>query len=272
MRRLLLPTITAIITLILTGCATSATNTATTVNTDSLPELQSLSATSTQTTAQDDISKLRLQALKETALTLGAQSGLAYRSKQINRDLEGKAESLRNIFNFGALMLAHGVQPPVLISADNTLSYQGPNVLRISDKTYTIAKPAKFVTAPTTWRDYLWLHFKKPEVPHKTLLPRNSNEEKAWRQYIAIGWENGIKQANSIFKTNLARLKRDYNGMLLYRDLLAKHMISKPFIAKTNLGVTGDANSININDQVLRITSASELQTDSKEWTPVLVK
>lgn len=264
--------------LLLTGCASddlmnanTSSGTAT-VNTDSLSELQSLSNTSTPKKAEDNISKIRIEALKETALTLGAQSGLAYRSKQINRDLEDQAQSLRNVFNFGALMLAHGVQPPVLVSSENTLSYEGPNVLRISDRNYTIVKPAQFVTTPGTWRNYLWMRFKKPEMPHKTLLPRDADEEKIWREYVAIGWKNGIAQANSIFNTNLAHLKRDYNGMLLYRDLLAKHMISEPYVAKTNLGVTGNANSMNINDQVLRITATSELQTNSKEWTPVLVK
>ncbi|MCD8499755.1 MAG: type IV secretory system conjugative DNA transfer family protein, partial [Gammaproteobacteria bacterium] len=45
----------------------------------------------------------------------------------------------------------------------------------------------------------------------------------------------------------------------------------KPSSLKTDLGVTGDGNGININDQVLRITALSQLQTNSKEWQPVLV-
>lgn len=268
MMRLITITMTAAI--LFTGCASNTASKS--VNTDNLNELQNLTSTSTPKKTEDSISRIRVEALKETALTLGAQSGLAYRSKQINKDLKGKAQSLRNVFNFGALLLAHGVQPPVLVTGENTLNYESPYVLRISDKNYTIVKPAQFVTAPATWRDYLWMRFKTPELPHKTLLPRDADEEKIWREYVTIGWKNGITQANSIFKTNLARLKRDYDGMLLYRELLAKHMISKPYVAKTNLGVTGDGNSININDQVLRITASSELQTDSKEWKPVLVK
>lgn len=179
---------------------------------------------------------------------------------------------LSNVFNFNPLMLEHSVLPPVLIQADNTLSLSAPDSLRISDKTYRIAKQAAFVTTPPTWRNYLWMVFKTPELPNKTLLPRTPQEERLWKKYIAIGWHKGIAQANQIFNVNLAQLKRDYEGMLLYRDLLAKHMISAPFVAKTNLGVTGDGNGININDQVLRITAAPQLQTDSKEWQPVLVK
>ena len=203
---------------------------------------------------------------------MGAQSGLAYRSKQINASLEKKSTYLNNVFNFNPLMLEHSVVPPVLVQGSNTLSISAHNSLRISDKTYRIVKQAEFVTTPPTWRTYVWMTFKTPELPNKTLLPRNPQEEILWKKYVAIGWKNGEKQADRIFQVNLARLKRDYQGMLLYRDLLAKHMISEPFVAKTDLGVTGDGNSININDQVLRITATPQLQTNSKEWKPVLVK
>lgn len=255
----------------LCACATNNDDSAD-ANISTLSGLQNLSTASKAKKDDADVSALRGQAIQETALTLGAQSGLAWRAKQINANLETKAQNLRNIFNFGALMLDHGVQPPVLIQADNTLNYDGPNTLRISDKTYQIEQQAKFVTTAPTWREYLWMNFKEPEMPNKTLLPRNREEQIAWKKYIKLGWENGINQADTIFQENLAKLKRDYNGMLLYRNLLAKHMISKPYVATTNLGITGDANSIHINDQVLRITATSELQTNSSEWQPIVVK
>lgn len=259
-----------IIVVILSGCATP--NKTSPVNTDSLTDIQQLNNQDNDPTSEEEkVSQIRLDAVKETALTLGAQSGLAHRSKEINQKLQTEGTQLRNIFNFGSLMLEHGVQPPVLVSAENTLNYESPDVLRISDKTYKIIKQAQFVTVPGTWQTYLWMQYKQPEIPHKTLLPRNDEEEQIWQEYIVIGWKNGIRQADSIFQTNLARLKRDYNGMLLYRELLAKNMISKPYVAKTELGVTGDGNAININDQVLRITAASQLNTETKEWKPVLV-
>jgi defect-in-organelle-trafficking protein DotC len=257
----------ACVALIIVGCVSTPKP----INTNNLSDIANLSSTS-YNDSDKTIGNIREQGLKETALTLGAQSGLAYRSKQINASLEKKSTSLNNVFNFNPLMLEHSVVPPVLIQADNTLSLSGPDALRISDKTYRIAKQATFVTAPPTWRNFLWMTFKTPELPDKTLLPRNPQEEKVWKKYIAIGWQKGIAQADQIFNVNLAQLKRDYQGMLLYRDLLAKHMISQPFVAKTDLGVTGDGNGININDQVLRITATPQLQTNSKEWQPVLVK
>lgn len=254
--------------ILVTGCARSPQ----TINTDNLYELEGLNSASSYGTSEKDIGNLREEAIKETALTLGAQSGLAYRAKQINQTLLKQAAHLTNVFNFGPLMLEHSVLPPVLLQANNILSISEPDSVRISDQTYRIVQQASFVSAPPTWRTYVWMMFSAPELPNKTLLPKSPQEEKIWKKYIALGWQTGIKQADRIFKVNLARLQRDYQGMLLYRNLLAKHMISEPFVAKTNLGVTGDGNSININDQVLRITATPQLQTDSKTWKAVLVK
>lgn len=256
-----------LVAILLTSCASPPKP----VSTDSLSDIENLTSTS-YGEAEKPMGNIREQGLKETALTLGAQSGLAYRSKQINTALDRKATSLDNVFNFSPLMLEHSVVPPVLVQATNTFSISGPDSLRISDKTYRILKQAEFVTTPPTWRTYIRMKFKTPELPNKTLLPRNPQEEKIWKKYTAIGWKTGEKQADRIFNVNLAQLKRDYQGMLLYRDLLAKHMISEPFVAKTDLGVTGDGNGININDQVLRITATPQLQTNSKEWQPVIVK
>jgi defect in organelle trafficking protein DotC len=254
----------------LAGCSSTPANN-TSANPSNLADLQSLSSDS-NFDDESAVSNLRTEALKETALTLGAQSGLATRARAIGNDLEMEAKYLRNVFNFSALMLEHGLLPPVLVEANNTVSYDGPNTLRLSDKTYKIVAQAQFVTTPPNWRNYLWMEFASPEMPNKTLLPRTKEEQVIWKEYIAIGWEQGIEQANSIFQENLARLKRDYAGMLIYRQLLAKHMISKPYVATTKLGVTGDGNSIHINDQVLRITATPQLQTNSKEWQPVVVK
>ncbi|MFN3234860.1 MAG: type IV secretory system conjugative DNA transfer family protein [Gammaproteobacteria bacterium] len=250
----------------LAGCASTPEH----VDPVSLSAIQNLSANDVPSSSAAS-GKLRAGALVDTALTFGAQSGLSWRSAQINVDLKKRAYYLRNIFNFGALMLDHGVQPPVLVTANKTMKYGGPDTIRVSDKTYQIVQPAQFVTAPSTWRLYLWMNYPKPDLPDKTLLPRDRAEQDAWRKYVTIGWYNGIRQADNIFSANMARMKRDYNGMVLYRKLLALHMISKPYVAKTDLGVTGDGNSMHINDQVLRITAASQLQTNSKEWKPLLV-
>jgi defect-in-organelle-trafficking protein DotC len=216
--------------------------------------------------------QLRVKALQDTAMSLGAQGGLAWASINLNNNLEKDKIQLETIFNFNGMMLSHGVLPPVLAQGDNSLNLDDPDTIRIADKTYKIVQQARFATTPPNWREYLWQSFDKPELPNKMLLPRNSEELKVWSKAIQTGWDKGVQQSTTIFQQNLARLKRDYQGMILYRRLLQEHKISPPFVSRTELGITGDGNDMRVNDQVLRITEHPQLQTDSSDWRAIVVK
>jgi len=147
----------------------------------------------------------------------------------------------------------------------------GMNAIRLSDQTYLIQSQARFVTVPPNWRDYLWMNFKAPPLPIDTMLPKTRDEQKVWAQYTAMGWQQGIQQANTILQGNLARLTRDTKGMLLYSKLLAEGMVSQPFVERNNLGITGGGDTMHINDQMLRITALPQLEADIKKWHPVVV-
>ena len=131
-------------------------------------------------------------------------------------------------------------------------------------------KQARFVTAPLHWRTYLWMNFTRPEPPDASLLPRNKEEAAIWRQNIKKGWTQGLSQAKRIFTENLARLKSDYLGMVLYKKLLAQQLVSEPFVAKTDLGITGGGDDLTINDQVLRITALPQLEANPHKWKAVI--
>ncbi|TAK73422.1 MAG: type IV secretion system protein DotC, partial [Gammaproteobacteria bacterium] len=207
-----------------------------------------------------------------SAMSIGAQGGLSWASDHINANLEKDRKYLESIYNFNGMMLSHGVIPPVLEEGDFSLNLADPNTIRVSDRTYKIVQQARFVTTPPNWREYLWMNYPKPALPDKTLLPRTAEEQKVWKKGIAVGWERGIQQANTIFQQNLARLKRDYQGMALYRKLLQEKMISQPFVSRTELGITGDGNDMRVNDQVLRIVELPQLQTSGKNWNAIVVK
>ena len=254
--------LTVLISFSLSSCATNVTNTAKSqlgyVNTDNLGNTSS------------SVNAIKAQALSVTATSLGAQGALAWRAKAIDNMLNKQATSLDKLYDFNRLMLPNNVIPPVLAESSNLLTQSGPDTLRLADKTYKIVMPARFSTTPPTWRTYLWLSFKQPDIPDRSLLPKTQAEAKIWNTYLKIGWEKGLTQANQIFAANMSRLKRDYLGMVLYRKLYAQHVVSAPFVARAELGVTGNKNEVRINDQVLKITSQSALQTDSKKWEPVL--
>lgn len=258
--------------LLLSACAHHPIDLST-VDTSNINQLEQIRVEPlSHTESRNSLSPLRIKMLRDAAMSMSAQGGLSWASEQINAQLVTDQKYLDSIFNFYALVLNHGVMPPVLVAGDNSLNLADPNTIRVADRTYKIVAQARFATTPPNWREYLWLNYPKPELPNRTLLPKNAQEQKIWRDGIRSGWEKGIEQAYSIFKQNLARLKRDFQGMLLYRRLLEEKMISPPFVSRTELGVTGDGNDMRVNDQVLRIVELPKLQTNSRHWNAVVVK
>jgi len=209
---------------------------------------------------------IRSQNLRDTALSVGARGGLAWRATQINNVLLRHESMLYRLFNFNAMLLDKNVLPPVLTDARNTLTLGGTDTIRIADRTFQIVEQARFVTAVPVWRDYLWLSYSPPETPDKSLLPKNREEQIVWKKFIDEGWDAGVQQAEIIFKENIARLGRNYKGMILYRTLLAQNIVSPPFVAQLDVGITGGGSDLTVNDRVLRITAFPTLQNNSREW------
>lgn len=259
-----------IIALCLTGCASRNRVMG---NTSTLAGLQAMSNSNRSTFSnRPGVSRIREMALQETALSLGAQSGLASRARSINQELTKQARNFDAIYDFNSLLLAHNVLPPVLLEGRNTLNLADLQTIRVSDRTYKVSKQAQFVTTPPNWRQYLWMDYQKPDYPHIAMLPKNKRERQVWCTFVERGWQNGAEQANTILEENIARLKEDYMGMILYRKLLAMNMVSPPFVSNTDLGVTGDENEIHIDDRVLRITALPALNVNSSEWRAAVAK
>jgi len=223
--------------------------------------------------ATQDIPEIRLRAMTKAALEYGVQSGLARRNYEIVSMLNEQKQMLDEIYNFSAMLLDKNVMPPVLSQSQNSINQSDPDTIRIADATYKIERQAHFITVPATWRDYLTIKDFKFEIdmPADVLLPKTDAEKKLWQKLIADGWKVGIQQADQIFQKSLSLLERDYKGMVLYRSLLAKGMIGRPYVAEANLGITGDGNGMSINDRILRITSKPQLEVNSAVWKPIVV-
>lgn len=219
-----------------------------------------------------EIPKIRLDAIKEAALGYGARSGLSRRSYEISKILYQNQRLLDSVYNFSSMLLEKNVMPPVLSESQGSLNQPNADTIRVADATFKIERQAQFVTTPTNWRDYLVSDYRYSiEAPSPVLLPKNDNEKIVWQQSITEGWKLGVQQANQIFEKSLTRLDRDYKGMITYKVLLAKGMISKPYVAEANMGVTGNGNAININDRILRITAKPQLEINPGAWKPIMV-
>ena len=265
-----IPTLLVVL-LLVCACAPSANRQI--GDTDSLAGLQAMTNTKTVTArGMPTTGKIREMALKETALSLGAQSGLAWRAKYIDDQLVKQTRNLDAIYDFNALVLEHNVLPPVLLEGRNTLNLAETQTIRVSDRTYKVSKQAHFITTAPDWRQYLWMDYKKPEYPHISLLPTTKEERQTWKCYVEKGWEKGVDQANTILEESISRIKEDFTGMILYRKLLAMNMVSPPYVSNTALGVTGDGDEIHIDDRVLRITALPALNINSEEWRAAVAK
>lgn len=215
---------------------------------------------------------LRYVALREHALAYGVRAGLARRAYELQALMEGRAANLDLIFDFGRLLLDRNVLPPVLVSADRQLRLEDDATLRLTDQTLSIVAQARFVTAAPNWRDYLVrsISFTPPTLD-AVLVPRSGAEREAFEAGVQQGWSAGVAQADQLFDGALARLRRDYDGMVLYRKLLAEKMVSKPYVAEADLGVTGDRSRLSIGERVLRITAVPGLEVASSKWRPIAV-
>ena len=202
--------------------------------------------------------RLRAPALRDAALAYGARGGLSWSSKQINEMLESRAESLSKVFDFNRFLIRQPggatLLPPVISESRDTYEQQDAGrTLRVADRYYQILEQARFAPIAPLWHTYLTTAFSVPDRPQDALLPKNGAERDLWRTFVAEGWETGVQQALETYRVNLARLERDYTGMIRYSELLEKGMVTAPVVASQALGVTGTGSDMRQNDQVYRI-------------------
>ncbi len=210
-----------------------------------LPDLQNL--TKTEQMQVQHLKKnatplqLRKKAIEQTAESFGAQGGLAWRSQQIDAQLNSIAAQLDRVYNFAPLSLPGHVLPPV-IEGGSQARLVHADALRTSTQDYRIVIPARFVSVLPTWRSYLYLSFKEPQLSTipPALLPHTTLEEVWWKKAAALGWQAGEQEAGGLFRNGLARLTRDEVGMIRYRRLMLSGEVQPPMIEQANLGVERD--------------------------------
>lgn len=259
---------------------------ATTANPMSLSQLQATASggSDSKNQATSEEPSMRSKAIQEAAQSYGMRGGLLFRTAQIRVSIDRSAGDLDQTWNFGPLMLldlqpgevvgtmrGRYIIPPVITRAQQIFRQDAPNLIRLVDQTYRIESQARFSPTQPTWRTYLYRNLGEttPTRPHASLLPRTDAEKANWDRWVAEGYEQGIAQANQYFEVDLNRLVRDFTGMVLYHDLVLQHMVSLPYVATANAGITGDADTLNINDVTLRITAIPGFRHDSSTWTPV---
>ena len=216
---------------------------------------------------------IRRDAVVEAAVSYGARAGLAWRTYQIRKEMDKRADYLDKIYDFRELLIPAPsgllIEPPIVSESLNALLIDGDGQqAAVSDRIYNIINNARIVSAPRNWRTYLEREWGRVEAPPDILRPENDEEREIWVEKVNQGWEEGVRQANEIFEEDLNLLNADFQGMIRYRLLLSQGMISAPYALQTDRGVTGDGDEMRIGDRAVQITGVPKLITGSDEWQP----
>lgn len=238
----------------------------------SLYQLNELNANNIRKIKKSDemnkVNSLRGEAIKDMALRMGTSAGLAYQFKNVyEKKIASMSAELDRTYNFEKLSISPGALPPVLTQSFGNYEKKSDNLVMIADSTYSIDQKARMVSVYPTYRDYLQFHFKPSELPDSQFLPKTSAEKKLWDDYVKKGWEAGVEQAAFVWDNAFATLNRDYEGMILYKQLLANKQITPTVVASSNMGVTGNGSTMSVNQTMVTITDHSEFQRNSKKWS-----
>lgn len=216
---------------------------------------------------ENQIPWTRATVIQEAAAAYGAQAGMAARARELNQAANGRSGSYDRVFNFAAVMLEPGFLPPVISEGRDAYNQPSDNEVRAADRIYKIEFPARLVNTPPRWQQYLMVPVSAPLAPDRTALPKTKAEKALWDQWAAKGWAQGASQADMAFEGNLARLKRDFEGMLRYKMLYQQNVVSKPILSRSTLGVTGGGDEMAINDRIYRITGRASLNANPSTWS-----
>ena len=219
---------------------------------------------------KSDVKNVRKDALKQTAYTLGLQKAVKWRYGKIRALLADQAGRLNQIFEFKPLLMHDGrVLPPAITEATGGYRVESKKQASSVDVVYQIIRPARMVSNPPSWRDYLWQTY--PSFSEKDVqagvLPETDEERQMWKEAAVKGWEVGIQQAERLYRNNLNRLKRDYRGIVKFKTLAEQDIVSLPVLAEGRPGIEVQGKKLSIDRRIFRITQESTFQEES-EWKP----
>ena len=215
------------------------------------------------------LSNLQERSMRKEALSLGAQAGLYEQGRKLDAWLQTRAKQLDQTYDFRRLVYPASLHvqshltgtsllPPVVEFSNNFTRIEGPDTLHVARSLYRISRQARFSTVVPNWREYLWQGWPQPDINAvpRVLLPDSAAERRVWIANVQRGFTLGEAQAITDFQSSLARLQRDFLGMVLYRKLEMQGKIGAPILAHATEGnvVSAQGRDLRVQSEALRIT------------------
>ena len=215
---------------------------------------------------------LREAAQKKAALSWGAQTGYARRTESRNRWLEKHARDLDRIFTFHPFLAANEhVLLPSLDSGRRAFNLENSLSADSTLVSYRVHEPARIVSIPPTFRDYLILSLGTPKKVNPLLLPKNGREQKSWKKWTDKGWKMGERLSDRAFVIGTRRLVRAIEGRIRFYELALSGQIDWPAWANSPAAMLRTGKVLEIGDTVLRITRPARF-TAAEKWKPLSVE
>ena len=227
---------------------------------------------------RNEQAQLRFRSMREAAVSWGSQAGFHRRMWELQLMVTEREEIMDTIFDFNRVTWptpnGTGIIVPPVIRRSGAIWSGGEDGLSAAatDAFFEILTPGRIAGTLPNWRDYLVLVPQSPAPVVASLRPY-PEELPQWREWAATGWNAGFQQADLTFEAGLARLERDYQGMLEYRRLHAQNMISDIVIdtASYQLGAEDEGRIMRVGERSIRIAEPSQLIGDSSTWQPQIV-
>jgi defect-in-organelle-trafficking protein DotC len=220
---------------------------------------------------EDEVAALmRLKAISIDAYSWGIQEGVYYRTGVIQGLLEKHSSVIHKLISLGKFVVDGTMLMPTVIEAERIYVKNSDVSATEINMSYTLDKPAKIVSQVPTWRDYLKRKVDIPEKPLEHALPRNIAEQTAWKNEFKRGFKSGIRQANTIYDNDLARMHSYIAGLYGYRYLLSQNIVLLPVISKVRTGVVllDSGKTIYLNN-VEHSIEMSSIFNNVNDWKPV---
>lgn len=213
------------------------------------------------------------QMLNDAGQTVGFQGGKAERAWELRQILTARDGVLNKMYDFRPLISSQGYLPAVIVTATD-LAHITPNQIRTAYRTYNILTPARFVSNPPNWRNWLLPGLAQHRIaaPDASVRPKNRKEKAVWEEAVRKGWEEGRQSADRTLEANFNRLTRDYAGILRYSTLLQQGMIQAPDIKESQQSVTGSRDALMIGDKVKEIKDPAGFIVNKEKWRPAIRK
>ncbi|WP_018984013.1 type IV secretory system conjugative DNA transfer family protein [Salinimonas chungwhensis] len=215
----------------------------------------------------------RLKKVTQAAFNWGVKEGQYYFNKINQNQLNNYDSKLQVLANFAQFIVDGKLLLPKVVINERLFQRINDSKVRTTGFSYSLFEPAKIITQPPTWRDYLSIALQKPSKPSALFLPRSKQEESVFRYEFERGWEYGREQASIIFDENYKRLERDLKLHFNFLDLAMTNVLRMPSLRSTDptVVVSSDGKTLYGNDVFYSIDQQSTFEKLDK-WKPVFIE